>query len=95
VEGYRRHVGHRHLDVGPGTGYFPEPAGLPEGSRLTLCREVPAARRPGRPRAAWLPPDSGATTDTRGRPVDHRTGSRPLRAVRVRSGVDRSARRRV
>lgn len=36
VEGYRRHVGHRHLDVGPGTGYFLDRAGIPDGSPLTL-----------------------------------------------------------
>ncbi len=36
VEGYRRHAGHRHLDVGPGTGYFLERAGLPDGSPVTL-----------------------------------------------------------
>ena len=36
VEGYRRHVRPRHLDVGPGTGYFLERAGLPDGSPVTL-----------------------------------------------------------
>jgi len=36
VEGYRRHVRPLHLDVGPGTGYFLERAGLPAGSRVTL-----------------------------------------------------------
>lgn len=36
VERYRRHVRPRHLDVGPGTGYFLERAGLPEGSPVTL-----------------------------------------------------------
>jgi SAM-dependent methyltransferase len=36
VEGYRRHLGPRHLDVGPGTGYFLERAGLPDGSPVTL-----------------------------------------------------------
>jgi SAM-dependent methyltransferase len=36
VDGYRRHLGHRHLDVGPGTGYFLERAGLPDGSPVTL-----------------------------------------------------------
>jgi SAM-dependent methyltransferase len=36
VEGYRRHVGHRHLDVGPGTGYFLARAGIPDGSDVTL-----------------------------------------------------------
>ena len=36
VEGYRRHIGRRHLDVGPGTGYFLERAGIPDGSPVTL-----------------------------------------------------------
>ena len=36
VEPYRRYVGHRHLDIGPGTGYFLERAGLPEHSPVTL-----------------------------------------------------------
>ncbi len=36
VEGYRRHVRPLHLDVGPGTGYFLERAGLPEGSPVTI-----------------------------------------------------------
>jgi SAM-dependent methyltransferase len=36
VDGYRRHVGRRHLDVGPGTGYFLDRAGIPDGSPITL-----------------------------------------------------------
>ena len=36
LEPYRRYVGRRHLDVGPGTGYFLERAGLPEHSPITL-----------------------------------------------------------
>ena len=36
VERYRRHIRDRHLDVGPGTGYFLEHAGLPDGSRVTI-----------------------------------------------------------
>jgi SAM-dependent methyltransferase len=36
VDGYRRHIGGRHLDVGPGTGYFLARAGLPDGSPVTL-----------------------------------------------------------
>ena len=36
VAGYRRHLGQRHLDVGPGTGYFLERAGMPDGSPVTL-----------------------------------------------------------
>jgi SAM-dependent methyltransferase len=36
VDRYRRYVRPLHLDVGPGTGYFLERAGLPEGSPVTL-----------------------------------------------------------
>jgi SAM-dependent methyltransferase len=36
LEGYRRHTGRRHLDVGPGTGYFLDRAGLPKGTAVTL-----------------------------------------------------------
>ncbi|HET9879832.1 MAG TPA: methyltransferase, partial [Candidatus Limnocylindria bacterium] len=36
VERYRRHIRPRHLDVGPGTGYFLERAGLAAGSPVTI-----------------------------------------------------------
>jgi SAM-dependent methyltransferase len=36
VERYRRHIRNRHLDVGPGTGYFIEASGLPAASSVTL-----------------------------------------------------------
>src|SRR4029079_3352234 len=36
VDGDRRHIRPLHLDVGPGTGYFLERAGLPEGSPVTI-----------------------------------------------------------
>jgi len=36
VEQYRQRVGHKHLDVGPGTGYFLEHARLPYDSEITL-----------------------------------------------------------
>lgn len=36
VEVYRTHIRHHHLDVGPGTGYFIERSGLPDGSRVTI-----------------------------------------------------------
>jgi SAM-dependent methyltransferase len=36
VDGYRRNVGRRHLDVGPGTGYFLDRARLPDHSLVTL-----------------------------------------------------------
>ena len=36
LESYRRHTGRRHLDVGPGTGYFLDRADLPQGTDVTL-----------------------------------------------------------
>jgi ubiquinone/menaquinone biosynthesis C-methylase UbiE len=36
VERYRRNVGERHLDVGPGTGYFLAEAELPSDAEITL-----------------------------------------------------------
>jgi SAM-dependent methyltransferase len=50
VEGYRQHIRDRHLDVGPGTGYFLEHSGLPDRSRVTILDPNPnvldhAARR--------------------------------------------------
>ncbi|MEO8229359.1 MAG: methyltransferase domain-containing protein [Chloroflexota bacterium] len=36
LDGYRRNIRDRHLDVGPGTGWFLERSGLPDGSRVTL-----------------------------------------------------------
>ena len=41
VEGYRRNIRDRHLDVGPGTGYFIERSGLPDGSRVTILDPNP------------------------------------------------------
>jgi SAM-dependent methyltransferase len=38
---YRPLVGHRHLDVGPGTGYFLEKAAPPEGTQITLLDPNP------------------------------------------------------
>jgi SAM-dependent methyltransferase len=36
VERYRQHIRPRHLDVGPGTGYFLERAGLAAGTPVTI-----------------------------------------------------------
>jgi SAM-dependent methyltransferase len=41
IERYRRLVGRRHLDVGPGTGYFLEKAGPFEGTEITLLDPNP------------------------------------------------------
>jgi ubiquinone/menaquinone biosynthesis C-methylase UbiE len=36
VDRYRQHMGHRHLDVGPGTGYFIEKADPPRDTEITV-----------------------------------------------------------
>lgn len=50
IERYRRHIRSPHLDVGPGTGYLIERAGLATGSEVTILDPNPnvlehAARR--------------------------------------------------
>jgi ubiquinone/menaquinone biosynthesis C-methylase UbiE len=41
IERYRKHLGRRHLDVGPGTGYFIEKAAPPAGTGITLLDPNP------------------------------------------------------
>lgn len=36
LKGYRDHIRDRHLDVGPGTGYWIDKSGLADGSRVTI-----------------------------------------------------------
>ncbi len=42
---YRQHIRPNHLDVGPGTGYFLEHAGLPTGSPVTILDPNPHVLR--------------------------------------------------
>lgn len=42
---YRSHMGHRHLDVGPGTGYFITQANPPRDIELTLVDPNPGVLR--------------------------------------------------
>jgi SAM-dependent methyltransferase len=56
VDRYRRHLGHRHLDVGPGTGYFIEHASPPLDTEITLLDPNPHVLRHASKRlAAWNP----------------------------------------
>jgi SAM-dependent methyltransferase len=56
VERYRRHLGRRHLDVGPGTGYFLEKAAPPAETVITLLDPNPnVLRRCARRLAAMRP----------------------------------------
>jgi SAM-dependent methyltransferase len=41
VERYRQHLGRRHLDIGPGTGYFLDRAAPPSGVHITLVDPNP------------------------------------------------------
>ena len=41
IEHYRRNLGRRHLDVGPGTGYFLEKSAPPAGTEITLLDPNP------------------------------------------------------
>jgi hypothetical protein len=45
IEGYRRNIRDNHLDVGPGTGWFIERSGLPDGSRVTIVDPNPNVLR--------------------------------------------------
>jgi SAM-dependent methyltransferase len=45
IETYRQHIRPNHLDVGPGTGYFIDRAGLPAGARVTIVDPNPNVLR--------------------------------------------------
>jgi SAM-dependent methyltransferase len=45
VDRYRQHMGRRHLDVGPGTGYFIEEADPPRNTQITLLDPNPTVLR--------------------------------------------------
>ena len=45
VARYRQHIRDRHLDVGPGTGYFLQRSGLPDGSPVTILEPNPNVLR--------------------------------------------------
>jgi len=45
VDRYRQHMGNRHLDVGPGTGYFIEEADPPPDTEITLLDPNPTVLR--------------------------------------------------
>ena len=45
VDEYRGRIRDRHLDVGPGTGYLIDHAGLPDGARVTIVDPNPNVLR--------------------------------------------------
>jgi len=56
VQQYRQYVGNRHLDVGPGTGYFLEHARLPRDTEITLLDPNPAVLAHAARRLSYLHP---------------------------------------
>jgi len=56
VENYRANLGHRHLDVGPGTGYHIEKAAPPTDTEITLLDPNPHVLRRAGKRLASLGP---------------------------------------
>jgi len=56
VERYRRLMGRRHMDVGPGTGYFLEKAAPPDGTEITLLDPNPNVLRKTSRRLAAIHP---------------------------------------
>jgi len=56
ISRYRRYIGPRHIDVGPGTGYFIEHAAPPLGTEITLLDPNPhVLKRASKRLAAWAP----------------------------------------
>jgi SAM-dependent methyltransferase len=57
VEHYRANLGDRHLDVGPGTGFFIAKVAPPEGTEITLLDPNPHVLRRASRRIASLGPN--------------------------------------
>lgn len=70
VERYRRHLGSRHLDVGPGTGYFIEKAGPPAGTEITLLDPNPHVLKHVSRRLASMAPATVEADVMKPLPVD-------------------------
>jgi SAM-dependent methyltransferase len=81
VDGYRRHIRNRHLDVGPGTGYFLERSGLPDGSLVTILDPNPNVLRHVSRRLVQLDITAVEADVLKPLPVDGRYDSAALHLV--------------
>ncbi|MDH4111709.1 MAG: class I SAM-dependent methyltransferase [Actinomycetota bacterium] len=70
VERYRRNLGHRHLDVGPGTGYFIEKAAPPTDIEISLLDPNPHVLHRASKRLAAFHPTSVEADVMKPLPVD-------------------------
>jgi ubiquinone/menaquinone biosynthesis C-methylase UbiE len=81
VERYREHMGRRHLDVGPGTGYFIEKAEPAEGTEITLLDPNPKVLARSSRRLAALHPATVEADVMKPLPLDGRFDSAALSFV--------------
>lgn len=70
VERYRRHLGSRHLEVGPGTGYCIQKAGPPAGTEITLLDPNPHVLKHASRRLASMAPATVEADVMKPLPVD-------------------------
>jgi SAM-dependent methyltransferase len=80
VELYQTHVGRRHLDVGPGTGYFIE-KGAPPGTEITLLDPNPQVLAHCSRRLTAMDPSTLEADVMKPLPVDGRYDSAALSFV--------------
>ncbi len=81
VERYRRLIGRRHLDVGPGTGYFLEKAAPPSGTEVTLLDPNPNVLAHSSRRLAAMHPITIEADAMKRLPVEGRFDSAALSFV--------------
>ncbi len=81
VERYRTHIGRRHLDVGPGTGYCLEKATPPPGTAITLLDANPKVLAHCSRRLATMSPTTVEADVMKPLPIDGRFDSAALNFV--------------
>jgi len=81
VERYRRLLGLRHLDVGPGTGYFLDKAAPPAGTEITLLDPNPNVLAKASRRLAAMHPAAIEADVMKPLPLDGRFDSAALSYV--------------
>ena len=78
IDRYRNLMGHRHLDVGPGTGYFIEKAAPPAGTEITLVDANPKVLAYCSRRLAAMHPTTVEADVLKPLPIDGRFDSAAL-----------------
>jgi ubiquinone/menaquinone biosynthesis C-methylase UbiE len=81
VERYRKHMGRRHLDIGPGTGYFIEKAAPAPGTEITLLDANKKVLAHSSRRLAALNPSTIEADVMKPLPIDGRFDSAALNFV--------------